>query len=95
MTTLVHGSAERGGGIVLGRPHCAGGRHVHRHPSIEVWPGQPPSVTVTVHDVLDIGTTSVKAVAADGDGTVLGPVRVSPDIRMPFAGAFEHGVDAA
>ena len=44
---------------------------------------------------LDIGTTSVKAVAADGSGEVLARARVPHEVRMPFPGAFEHDVDAA
>jgi xylulokinase len=44
---------------------------------------------------LDIGTTSVKAVAADEDGTVVARARVPHDVRMPFAGAFEHDIDEA
>jgi xylulokinase len=44
---------------------------------------------------LDIGTTSVKAVAADGDGTVLARARVPHEVRAPEAGTFEHDVDRA
>ena len=44
---------------------------------------------------IDIGTTSVKAVAADGDGTVLARARVPHEVRTPDAGAFEHDVDRA
>ena len=44
---------------------------------------------------LDIGTTSVKAVAADESGAVLARARVPHEVRMPFSGAFEHDVDAA
>ena len=44
---------------------------------------------------IDIGTTSVKAVAADADGTVLGRARVPHAVRTPVAGAFEHDVDEA
>lgn len=50
-------------------------------------------MTVTVG--LDIGTTSVKAVAADDDGTVLARARVPHPILLPFAGAFEHDIDRA
>jgi xylulokinase len=42
---------------------------------------------------LDIGTTSVKAVAADDSGTVLARTRVPHSIGLPFPGAFEHDVD--
>jgi xylulokinase len=44
---------------------------------------------------IDIGTTSVKAVCADGEGAVLARARVPHDVRTPFAGAFEHDVDQA
>jgi xylulokinase len=44
---------------------------------------------------IDIGTTSVKAVAADGDGTVLARTRVPHGVSSPTAGAFEHDIDHA
>jgi xylulokinase len=44
---------------------------------------------------IDIGTTSVKAVAADGDGTVLARARVPHRAHTPDAGAFEHDIDTA
>jgi xylulokinase len=44
---------------------------------------------------IDIGTTSVKAVAAGDDGAVLARARVPHPIVTPFAGAFEHDVDVA
>jgi xylulokinase len=44
---------------------------------------------------IDIGTTSVKAVCADGDGAVVARARVPHEIGTPFAGAFEHDVDRA
>ncbi|HMJ75669.1 MAG TPA: FGGY family carbohydrate kinase, partial [Iamia sp.] len=44
---------------------------------------------------IDIGTTSVKAVAADADGTVLARARLPHDVRTPVPGAFEHDVDHA
>ena len=44
---------------------------------------------------LDIGTTAVKAVAADADGTVLARARVPHDLRTPEPGSFEHDVDRA
>jgi xylulokinase len=44
---------------------------------------------------LDIGTTSVKALAADDDGKVLARARVPHAVRTPFDGAFEHDVDHA
>jgi xylulokinase len=50
-------------------------------------------MTVTVG--IDIGTTSVKAVAVDGEGTVLARARVPHEIRTPDPGSFEHDVDLA
>jgi xylulokinase len=44
---------------------------------------------------LDIGTTSVKAVAADDAGRVVARARVPHEIGLPFPGAFEHDVDRA
>jgi xylulokinase len=44
---------------------------------------------------IDIGTTSVKAVAADEDGNVLGRARVPHQIHSRVAGEFEHDVDEA
>jgi xylulokinase len=44
---------------------------------------------------IDIGTTSVKAVAAASDGTVLARARVPHQVRSPQPGAFEHDVDSA
>ncbi len=51
----------------------------------------PSDVTVGI----DIGTTSVKAVAVDGEGTVLARARIPHEVRSPEPGAFEHDVDAA
>jgi xylulokinase len=48
-----------------------------------------PEVTVG----LDVGTSSVKAVAADGDGNVIAIARIPHDVRVPTPGRFEH--DAA
>lgn len=42
---------------------------------------------------IDIGTTSVKAIAADGDGNVVAQARVPHPIGIPAADRFEH--DAA
>ena len=50
-----------------------------------------PQVTVGI----DIGTTSVKAVAADGDGNVLAKARVPHEVLTPSPGAFEHDIDQA
>lgn len=49
------------------------------------------STPVTVG--IDIGTSSVKAVAADEDGTVVASARVPHEFRVPTPGRFEH--DAA
>lgn len=53
--------------------------------------GGRTEVTVGV----DIGTTSVKAVAADGDGTVVARARVRHPIDIPSPGRFQHDVDRA
>lgn len=50
-------------------------------------------MTVTVG--LDIGTTSVKAVAVDDDGTVLVRARVVHEVRSPEPDRFEHDADRA
>lgn len=44
---------------------------------------------------IDIGTTAVKAVAADGDGRVLARVRVPHELRVPEPDRMEHDADAA
>jgi xylulokinase len=44
---------------------------------------------------IDIGTTSVKAVAADAGGAVVARARVVHDVLTPEPGAFEHDVDRA
>jgi len=44
---------------------------------------------------IDIGTTSVKAVAVDGDGTIVARARVPHEVRTPAAGLFEHDIDRA
>ena len=44
---------------------------------------------------IDIGTSSVKAVAADGDGNVVARARVPHEVRVPTPGRFEHDADAA
>lgn len=49
------------------------------------------SVTVGI----DIGTTSVKAVAADDDGQVVARARVPHDLRHPRPDQMEHDIDAA
>ena len=49
--------------------------------------------TVTVG--IDIGTTSVKAIAADGDGNVLASTRVPHPLRIAAPEELEHDIDAA
>ncbi len=44
---------------------------------------------------IDIGTSSVKAVAADGDGNVLARARVPHKMLAPSPGRFEHDIDIA
>lgn len=44
---------------------------------------------------IDIGTTSVKAVAADEDGEVLARARVPHGVDSPEAGSFQHDIDRA
>lgn len=44
---------------------------------------------------IDIGTTSVKAVAVDEAGSVLARARVPHEVRTPSPGAFEHDIDVA
>jgi xylulokinase len=44
---------------------------------------------------IDIGTTSVKAVAADDDGNVVARARVPHRVHSRVAGEFEHDVDEA
>ena len=44
---------------------------------------------------VDIGTTSVKAIAADGEGAVVGRARVPHAIHVPAPDLFHHDPDAA
>lgn len=44
---------------------------------------------------IDIGTTSVKAVAADGDGRVVARARVPHQLRVPAPTRLEHDADEA
>jgi xylulokinase len=53
--------------------------------------GGGPDVTVGI----DIGTTSVKAVAADDDGNVLARTRVPHRVEVPDPGSFQHDADQA
>ena len=43
---------------------------------------------------IDIGTSSVKAVAADGDGNVVARARIPHSFRVPTPTRFEHDADA-
>jgi xylulokinase len=47
-------------------------------------------VTSEITVGLDIGTTSVKALAVDGDGQVVARSRIPHEIRSPSADVFEH-----
>jgi xylulokinase len=55
----------------------------------------PPSSSDAVTVGIDIGTTSVKAVAVDASGTVQARARVPHEVRTPAPGQFEHDVDQA
>jgi xylulokinase len=44
---------------------------------------------------LDIGTSSVKALAADGDGTVIARARIPHTVRVPSPGRLEHDATVA
>ena len=44
---------------------------------------------------VDIGTSSVKAIAADADGKVVGSARIPHRFYVPTAGRFEHDADEA
>jgi xylulokinase len=44
---------------------------------------------------IDIGTTSVKAVAADADGTIVARTRIPHELRAPDPDTFEHDATAA
>src|SRR5690242_10028663 len=56
-------------------------------------PVSPSGREVTVG--IDIGTTSVKAVAADGDGTIVARTRVPHRLVVPSADRMEHDAGAA
>jgi xylulokinase len=51
------------------------------------------STEVTVG--IDIGTSSVKAIAADGDGNVVARARVPHQVVVPAPERFEHDAAAA
>jgi xylulokinase len=53
------------------------------------------SETAEVTAGIDIGTTSVKAVVADGDGTVLARARIAHRVVADADGDFSHDVDEA
>ena len=44
---------------------------------------------------IDIGTSSVKAIAADGDGNVVASVRVPHEFYVPSPGRFQHDAEVA
>jgi xylulokinase len=44
---------------------------------------------------IDIGTSSVKAVAADEDGNVVAATRVPHEVRIPTSGRLEHDAEVA
>src|SRR5579862_246569 len=44
---------------------------------------------------IDIGTTSVKGVVADADGTIVARVRVPHELRTPAPDLFEHDANKA
>ncbi|MDT5366964.1 MAG: xylulokinase, partial [Mycobacterium sp.] len=51
----------------------------------------PEAVTIGI----DIGTTAVKAVAADDDGRVLARARIPHQLRIPAPDRMEHDADQA
>jgi xylulokinase len=51
----------------------------------------PEDVTIGI----DVGTTAVKAVAADDDGRVVSRTRIPHQLRTPAPDRFEHDADAA
>src|SRR5207237_77024 len=55
------------------------------------WVGEAPVTEVTVG--IDIGTTSVKALAADGHGRVVGSVRIPHRAVVPAPDRLEHDAD--
>ena len=44
---------------------------------------------------IDIGTTAVKAVAADADGRVVARTRIPHELRVPAPDRLEHNADEA
>lgn len=55
----------------------------------------PAAVASRVTVGIDIGTTALKAVAADDDGRVVARVRMPQDLRTPSAGRLEHDAASA
>jgi xylulokinase len=53
------------------------------------------SVSTEVTVGIDIGTSSVKAIAADGDGHVVARARVPHEVRVPAPERFEHDATSA
>jgi xylulokinase len=56
-----------------------------------VTPVAPKNVTIGI----DIGTTAVKAVAADADGRVVARARIPHELRVPTPDRLEHNADEA
>ena len=50
-----------------------------------------PELTVGI----DIGTSSVKAIAADADGNVVRRARIPHEFRIPSPNRFEHDANVA
>ena len=57
--------------------------------------GAGVSVRTEVTVGIDIGTSSVKAVAADGDGNVVARARIPHEVRVPAPERFEHDAEVA
>ena len=62
---------------------------VHRGARVACADGECPNVTVGI----DIGTSSVKAVAADDDGNVVARARIPHDFSVPSPQRFEHDAE--
>src|SRR5437588_2106448 len=71
------------------RARCAGA--ITRHNDGTMTPASHTQLAVGI----DIGTTSVKAVAADADGNVVARARVPHKVLIPAADKFEHDADEA
>ncbi|MBZ4576372.1 FGGY family carbohydrate kinase, partial [Mycobacterium avium] len=44
---------------------------------------------------IDVGSTAVKALAADADGRVMARVRIPHELRIPAPDRLEHDAEAA